>query len=394
MTILYFDCFSGAAGDMILGALLDAGSPEGAVRERLDTLGLLGWDMNVERVDRAGIAATKVTFAISNDLQSRSYRDIVTIVERARIDEPAKRRALDAFRILAAAEGRVHGVSPDDVHFHEAGSLDAILDVVASAIAIEHFMPAHVVASAIATGTCTVEMAHGTFPLPAPAVVEILAGRGATVYGRGSRELITPTGAAILAASADEFASLPAMQLKATGYGAGSQQDVTSNVLRVLVGVASEDQPTGTYVLEANVDDATPEVLAHAASTLLDAGAQDAWIAPIVMKKGRPAFTLSALVDGARQERVTEIFFAETSTLGVRTYEVTKQALDRSYIETDIEGHPVRIKVGRRGDRVVTAAPEYEDAAAAARATGIPLREIYDRALAQARSLGPTPERP
>jgi uncharacterized protein (TIGR00299 family) protein len=300
-------------------------------------------------------------------------------------------RVRRAFDILARAEARVHGVPLEQVHFHEVGAHDAIVDIVGSAAALESLAPDEVITSSIPTGRGFVDSAGGTLPVPAPAVTEIL--RGATLYERGDAELVTPTGAALLAAFTDRFDAMPPLELEATGYGAGKHDTGREpNVLRVLVGRVVEPALTAptAILIETNIDDMSPELLPYVIDSLLVAGAQDAWLTSIVMKKGRPAFTLSVLVGRAEIDRVLDVVYRETTTLGVRVREVAKDELAREWIEVSVSGQPVRVKVGRWGGEIVTLAPEYDDAARTARATGLPVKEVYAEAtrLARAATVG------
>ena len=363
---------------MILGALVDAGAPVVEIKRAIQALPIESVGFEHGRAMRGGIEATAVSIEIPDEAEHRSYRDIVSMLGSAPLPENVLRRALKTFEILAVAEGRIHGVSPEDVHFHEVGALDTIADVVGAAVALEHFAPTSVVASSIPLGTGTVESAHGTIPVPAPAVTAIL--EGVPVRAGGEGEVITPTGAAILKAACDRFGEPPPMQLRSTGYGAGSRDLALPNVLRVMVGDAIEPERAGHMMLETNIDDMSPELVPYVIETLIREGAQDAWSSPILMKKGRPAFKLTALVDATTRERVLEAIYRETTTFGVRTTPVQKDELLREWIEVDVEGHAVRVKIARRGSDVVTVAPEYEDAVGAARATGLPLKDVYERA--------------
>jgi uncharacterized protein (TIGR00299 family) protein len=381
VNVLYFDCFSGAAGDMILGALLDAGAPEEEVLAGLDTLKLGDWQLRTQTTTKSGLRATKVEVS-THDAPDRNYNDIVKVVKDAALTEKVKTRALAIFDTLATAEGRVHAVALEDVRFHEVGSLDSIIDIVGSCAALEHFMPARIITSPVATGTGTGHTAHGTIPLPAPAVADILAGRGVPILGKGDVELLTPTGAAILATVSDDFGPPPSMVIERVGYGAGTLDLEMPNVVRVLVGTETGGEDAAAVVMEANIDDMSPELLPDVVELLLAEGAQDAWLTPIVMKKGRPAFTLAVLCETDHIDRLRDLVFRETSTLGVRMTPVTKNALDRHWVDAEVEGMVVRVKVGRHGPRNTTAAPEHDDAVAVARATGLPLRRVYELALA------------
>ena len=384
MTILYFDCFSGASGDMILGALIDAGAPPEQIERTISKLPVEEIGFRNGRALRGGIDATNIEIDIPDVASHRSYRDIVQMIRGAGLPERVRDRALDTFEILAIAESKIHGTTTDQVHFHEIGALDTIADVVGTAVAMEHFKPQMIVASAIPMGSGTVESAHGTIPIPAPAVTEILTGVPLVPGGEG--EVTTPTGAAILKAACDRFGDAPPMILRASGYGAGNRDLSVPNVLRVLIGDAVEREGSGQVLLETNIDDMSPELIPYVIDVLIREGAADAWSTPIVMKKGRPALKLSALVDNSTKDRVLDALYRETTTLGVRTVPIEKDELLREWVEIQLDGHPIRIKIARRGTDVVTVSPEYEDAAKVARATGIPLKEVYARSTLAART--------
>lgn len=383
MKVLYFDCFSGAAGDMLLAALIDAGAPYEKVATDLKCLGLSGWDLRISSTRSGGMRATRTEVHQTSSQMPRTYKELHAAVADAPLSSGIKDKALKTFRLLAEAEAHVHEVDVNEVRFHEVGAIDTIIDIVGCASALESLAPDRILTSEIATGTGTIETSHGTVPLPAPAVVEILGRTDAILVPHGSHELITPTGAALLAAVTNEFGSFPAMRVESWGYGAGSQQFQTPNVVRVLIGESLEpERPDEDVVLiEANIDDMTPELLAHAVERLLEAKAHDAWVTPIVMKKGRPAFKLSALTAETDEQRVVETFFRETTTLGLRVAPAARRTLEREWIETTVEGLLVRVKVGRYEGLVTTLSPEYEDAVAVARATDLPVKEVYARAL-------------
>ena len=385
MKVAYVDCSSGAAGDMLLGALIDAGAPEQNVRNALDALNLDGWALHIEGVLRRGIAATNVSVTVAQE-QSRSYADIVRLLSDAALDERTRQLALAVFEHLAKAEATVHGTVSKDVHFHEVGATDAIVDVVGCSAAITALELDRVVVSPIATGTGTVTSAHGEFPLPAPAVAEILRNSGATIFGRGHNELITPTGAAILATVADDFASLPPIRIEKVGQGAGDADLEWPNVVRILIGQLDKraDEPGGALLLEANIDDMSPELVPHAIDKLLVAGAHDAWVTSIVMKKGRPAFKLSALCSTELEATIVDVFFRETTTLGLRTSPVDRHILEREWIHTRIDGESVRVKIGRSNGVVTTIAPEHDDALQAAANLSLPLKTVYARSAEEA----------
>jgi uncharacterized protein (TIGR00299 family) protein len=384
-TTAWFHCFAGIAGDMALASLLDAGADLEEVRAILARLPVAGWRLEVEPVLRAGLSATRVKVAVSDDVVVRTYMHIVALVEEARLPPRVARRALDAYAALAEAEGHVHRRPPERVHFHEVGGHDTIVDVVGTAAALEVLGVDEVVSSPVATGTGTVRGAHGLLPNPSPAVVRLL--RGAPTYGREvGVELTTPTGAALLAATATGYGPLPAMRIEATGFGAGSRDleglpNCTQVVLGESIGAAGAGQPLA--VLETNVDDATGETLAHTLEMLLGAGALDAWITPVVMKKGRPGHLVSALVEVAEVEQVRRVLHAESGSLGVRSWPVERWAARRELHAVEVEGMAVRVKVG--AGRVKA---EQADAARVAARTGRPLREVLSEAEARWREGG------
>ena len=381
MKVLYFDCFSGASGDMVLGALLDAGASQDAVRGALNSLSLPGWSLTVDETKRNGIRGLRAE--VNAPLQSRrSYSDIKTLLQSADLDEEIRERSGEVFLALAEAEAKVHGTSVEDVHFHEVGALDAIIDIVGSCAAVADLAPDLIVCSPIRTGTGVAPTDHGLLPVPVPAVTELLDEIPVEISGEG--ESLTPTGAALLATFSDRSGPPPRLHLRATGYGAGARDPQVGlpNLLRVLIGDADEHDGYETHlVVETNLDDMLPELIPYVIERSMAAGAQDVWTYPIVMKKGRPALTLSALVTPKTLDAVLDVLYEETTTLGVRISPAAKRELHREWRTVQVEGYDVRIKVGQRSGRVTTASPEYEDAAKVARVTGIPLKEIYARAL-------------
>jgi uncharacterized protein (TIGR00299 family) protein len=389
-TLAWFHCFSGIAGDMALGCLVDAGADLDEVRGLLRRLPVGGWSLEAEPVQRCGIAATHVSVRAEDETVIRTASHITGLVEEARLPPAVAQRSLRTFRLLAEAEGRLHRRPPEQVHFHEVGGVDAIVDVVGTCAALDILGVDEVRSSPVATGTGMVRAAHGLLPNPAPAVVELL--RGAPTYGLDvAAELTTPTGAALLAANVTDWGPLPAMEIAANGFGAGSREiDGRPNVTQVVIGHADEpssgrdaafgDRPGQSVVLlEANVDDATGEVLAHAISALLDAGAHDAWITPIVMKKGRPAHVVSALADPSLARQVAGQLAAETGSLGLRGTTLERWPAARETGTVDVEGLPVRVKLSPGRVKV-----EHDDAARVARLRKRPLREVVTEAEAQA----------
>ncbi|HEU4488449.1 MAG TPA: nickel pincer cofactor biosynthesis protein LarC [Actinomycetota bacterium] len=392
MSTLFFDCFSGAAGDMILGALLDAGAPEAQIREMLGGLEVGDWRLEVSTVDKGGFRATRARFSIPEHDLGRNFYEVEAIVAGAALSEDVKTPALRAFTLLADAEATVHGTSRAQAHFHEVGTTDAILDVVAAFAALRLLAPERTVTSAIATGVGGLaETSHGRIPVPAPAVAQLFATHGVPVFQRGSTELITPTGAAILVAASESFGDMPEMTLERVGYGAGSKDLDHPNVVRAMLGQEIRDGGPDATLIEANLDDISPELIPYLIERLLAGGALDAWVTPVLMKKGRPAFVLSALASPAGAAAAIELVFQESTTLGLRTSTVSRHVLERDWTEVDVAGVPVRVKRGWHRGRIVTAAPEYDDARRAAEETGLPLKEVFARVLEAADSSRVTP---
>jgi len=382
--IAWFHCFSGIAGDMALGSLLDAGADVDEVRAMLERLPVSGWTLESEPVLRCGIAATKAHVHTEETTVVRTASHIAALVEEARLPDRVRRRAQAVFSALADAEGRLHRRPPEQVHFHEVGGLDAIVDVVGTCVALEVLDIDTLYASVIVTGTGMIRASHGLLPNPAPAVVELLSSVAAPTRGLDlGVELTTPTGAAIVAALASGFGPLPPMTIDASGFGAGSREiDGQPNATQVVVGTASEASLGGQplVLLEANVDDATGETLAHAVEALLAAGAHDAWITPIVMKKGRPAHTVSTLADVALSAQVGQVLTAETGSLGVRGTALDRWPAARSIDTVEVAGFHVRVKVSPGRIKV-----EHDDAARVAQRAGLPLREVLSLAEAEGR---------
>ena len=376
-TVAWFHCFCGIAGEMAMGALIDAGADLDEVRALCDRLPVDGWELEAEPVLRGGLAATKVSVRYVDTSVVRTAAHISAVIDEARLPDRVRTRAHGAFDALARAEGRLHGRSPDKVHFHELGSLDTIIDVVGACAALEVLGVDEVYASAVAHGTGLVRRPHGLVPVPTPVTVELLA--NAPTYGLDvTAELATATGAALLASTVTGWGPMPAMLIQASGFGAGDRElDDRPNVTQVVLGAADGELVPGQPVtlLEANLDDDTGETLAHAIAALLDAGAHDAWVTPVVMRKGRPGHALSALVDTALAAQVASVLVAETGAQDVRGQRMERWPLARQADEVDIEGRRVRVKVSAGRVKVV-----HDDAARAARHIGIPVREVVSLA--------------
>jgi hypothetical protein len=371
---------------MLLGALLDAGADEAPVREGLASLRVPGLELAVRRTERHGIGAARVEVFAPEDGTHRTWADVRAIVDRAGLPGRARGRAQETFRRLAVAEGHIHGVPAERVHFHEVGGTDAIADVCGVALALESLEIDRVVVSALPVARGFVDAAHGRLPLPAPATLELL--QGAPLHGvEGGGELVTPTGAALVAALAEGFGPLPAMTLEGIGYGAGARRTAERpNVVRVLVGRAAEDAPadrrSDVVQVETNLDDLPPELVPDAAAALFAAGALDVWSTPTLMKKGRPGVVLAALARPEREHAVAEALLRETTALGVRIFPAHRWELEREWRHVEVGGTAVRLKLGRLGGEVVTVAPEHDDCAAAAAIAGRPVATVWAEAMA------------
>ncbi len=407
--ILYLDCFSGASGDMILGALLDAGLPLDELRRALGSLAI-GIDVTADRVMRSGVAATKFRLhesgaasakasapkapgahghdhghdrahdhAYDHDRPSpqppvpspqshhhRSLVEIAALIDGSALSASGKARSQALFGRLAEVEAAIHGMPVDEVHLHEVGALDSIVDIVGAVFGLEWFGADEVVASPLNVGSGTVECAHGTFPVPAPATARLLQLQGAPVYARGvPAELVTPTGALLVTAYAHRYGPLPAMRIERIGYGAGDRElPGAPNVLRLFVGEAAADRPGDRVgVLEFEVDDMNPQIFGPLMDRLYAAGAHEVFYVPAQMKKGRPGTLVTAIAPPGLREALSAVVFRETTTIGLRYQEVERECLAREIVEVTTPLGAVRIKVSRRGGRVVNALPEFEDCA-------------------------------
>jgi hypothetical protein len=378
---LFFDCIAGISGDMALGALIDAGADFESIRSMLSTLPVEPFEVDVERVESHGLPATRIHVRTQATGVIRTYANIRALVDEAALPADAAELAHRIFRRLAEAEAVVHGRDVEQVTFHEGGAVDSIVGICGTTIAFTQLGIERAFASAVPTGFGMARTEHGTMPIPAPAVVELL--RGAPMYSRGVPfELVTPTGAAILASTVESYGELPSMRVESVGYGAGTNRTDFPDVLRVLIGeeVAASAPVVGELVLETNVDDLNPEVYNFVLERLLAAGAHDAWLTPIVMKKGRQAVKVSVLCSASEQEEIRRVLFRETGTLGVRATPVDERALERELIMTRTPYGTVRVRIGWLDGEAVSVAPEYEDCADAAREAEVPVREVYEEA--------------
>jgi hypothetical protein len=424
--ILYFDCFSGASGDMLLGALIDAGVPFGEVRRALGSLAIAPDSVWIERVTRAGVGATK--FHVQGERppvdqahdrgsghqhaheghdhhehgtsghgdpahghhateethhhHHRPLRDIYRLIDSSSLSHAGKDRAKELFQRLGEAEAAIHGVTLDEVHLHEVGALDSIIDIVGAVFALEKLGADKVIASPLNVGSGTIRSAHGLYPVPAPATVRLL--QGAPIYsGTQDAELVTPTGALLVAGYATAYGPLPSMRLQKVGYGAGTRDfPETPNVLRVLIGESDGAAQSETVtVIEAEIDDMNPQIFGLVMDRLLTEGALDVYYTSIQMKKNRPGTLLTVLASPDARERLTTTVFQETTTIGVRYRDMTRECLDRETVMVETAMGPVRVKVARRNGEVMNVSPEFDDCARIATVTGRPLKEVQAAAM-------------
>ncbi len=396
MTTAWFNCHAGVAGDMTLAALVDAGADPDAVAGMVAGLGVDGYAMHFERVQRCGVGATLANVVVHDEAGHgdhgaahghRPASEIFRLLDAADLPDRVRARARAVFERLAAVEGAVHGIDPADVELHEVGALDSIIDVVGVCAALESLDVTDVRCSSIGLGSGTITTAHGALLHPAPATIALLTGAAAPTHGLPTTlETTTPTGAALMTTLASGFGPIGAGTPTAVGYGAGSADPPgRANVVQVVLGDAatvdatSSDGGVDVTLLEANVDDVTGEVLAHTVTVLLAAGAHDAWLTPIVMKKGRPAHTISVLCDPADAARLHSVLVRESGTLGVRGSTLRKWPRRRTMITVDVDGQPIGVKVADHRIKV-----EFDDAVRAAQALDVPVREVIERAIAAA----------
>jgi uncharacterized protein (TIGR00299 family) protein len=378
--IAYLDCFAGVSGDMLLGALLDAGLELDALRSELARLGVDGWSLRAERVSRSGIAATKAHVELAESPQPhRRLPDILAIIERSTLDEGDRQRAADVFRRLADAEARVHGVAVDAIDFHEVGALDAIVDIVGSVVGLRLLGVERLYCSPLPAGGGTARSAHGALPVPAPATLELLAMAQAPIAastGDRPMEMVTPTGAALVTTLATF--ERPPMHVSVVGYGAGGRDpEGWPNALRVWLAEAIESATPAMLLVETNIDDMNPEIYGYVQERLFAAGGADVWFQPIQMKKNRPGVLLSVLCSADREDAIAGVLLRETSTLGVRVSPVSRHEVQRESFEFESSLGSAAVKVKRLPGEPPRVAPEYEACRRIAAARGLPLAEVY-----------------
>jgi hypothetical protein len=392
MKIAYFDCFSGASGDMILGALMDAGLPLEKLKAELAKLKLSHYDLKVEKVSKKSIAGSQAIVIVEEDHHHhhRHLSDIRTILENSDLDNSIKEKSIGIFTRLAEAEAKVHQTTVDQIHFHEVGAMDAIIDVVGSVAGIAALGIEKIVCSALHVGAGTVECAHGTLPVPAPATVELIQGK--PVYSTGVEgELLTPTGAAILTTLAAEFGPMPAMTLETTGYGAGNADISIPNLLRIAIGEATEEikglESERVAVMETSIDDMNPQIYDYLIEKMLHMGVMDVFLVPLHMKKTRPGMLLTVLCKIEMMDQITDFLLAETTTIGVR-WRIDHRMKARREIRTEKTTHgDIGFKIAKIGDRTVNVSPEYEDCKRVAMKKNVPLKNVMDAARSAATKL-------
>jgi uncharacterized protein (TIGR00299 family) protein len=396
MKLLYLDCFSGISGDMTLGALLDLGLPFDELRQALGSLMIEGWEIGVERVVRGGIAASKFNVfeprgsspaahagqAGSHGHGHRTLAEITRLIEQSALSADGRRKAATLFRRLAEVEAGIHQMPVEQVHLHEVGAVDSIVDIVGAVFAFEWLAPDRVVVSPLNVGRGTVRMAHGVLPVPAPATAQLL--QGVPIYASGPEmEMVTPTGALIVTAYAQQFGSLPAMRVERIGYGAGDHDpDGQPNVLRAMLGTAEAPVTVErVLVIECEIDDMNPQIFGVVMDRLLAAGALDVYYAPVQMKKNRPATLVTVIARPADRDALAGILFRETTTIGLRYQELDRERLDRESMSVETALGAVRIKIARRGGVVMNAAPEFDDCVRLARERQMPVKDVQAMAM-------------
>jgi uncharacterized protein (TIGR00299 family) protein len=385
MKLAYFDCFSGISGDMTLGALLDGGCPLETLRAGLQGLQVPGWTISAEKVWKNGMAATSVRVMTEDQSKHRGLSAILDILTKSTLSEPVRNNSSAIFRKLGEAEAAVHDVPLDKIHFHEVGAVDAIVDIVGACIGFEALGIEKFACSALNVGGGTAKMAHGFLPVPAPATAKLLQGK--PTYSNGvQKELVTPTGAAIVATLCDSFGPQPPMSVSAIGYGAGSADlEGQPNVVRIMIGEAAEKTVPGfdeeIAVIEANLDDMNPQIYGYFLEKALAAGALDVYTTPVQMKKNRPGTLLTLLCKPASTHALMSLIFAETTTLGARTYTAQRRTLPRETVKVHTQYGDVHVKLARINGSVRHIAPEYEDCRRLASEKNVPLQQVINEAL-------------
>jgi len=383
MKTLYFDCFAGASGDMILGALVAAGVEPRDLIEQLSYLNVSGWKIDFEKVDRSGISSTYAHVQTAHEHAHRHLGDILKIIYDSGLNQQVKDRAALIFSRLAEAESHVHNQPVEKIHFHEVGAIDAVIDVCGAAIGFDLLGIEKFISSPLRVGFGMAQMAHGRFPIPPPAVAELLKGK--PIYaGDIEGEFVTPTGAAIITTVCDRFETIPPMRIAASGYGAGTRNpNGFPNALRLLIGEVAETgiEDENLLMIETNIDDMSPQVFGHVIDRALELGALDCFLTNTQMKKNRPGILVSILCRPGDREKFLQLLFSETTTIGARSYEVHRRALARETIRVDTQFGPIDVKVARGSNGAVNVMPEFEQCRRAASAAKVPLRKVQAAAI-------------
>jgi uncharacterized protein (TIGR00299 family) protein len=378
MKIAYFDCFSGVSGDMILGALIDAGFDIRELESELSKLKISGYKVKTEKTGRKGISGIKFSVDVIEQNAERTLKDIVEIVDQSELDDDIKESSKKTFKELSMVEAKVHDQSVEEIHFHEVGGIDSIIDVIGSLIGIKKLGIEATYSSKIHVGTGFVECRHGVLPVPAPATLEML--KGVPIYSKGvEAELATPTGVCILKTLSKSFGIMPEMKVDKVGYGAGSRELEIPNLLRVYVGETDEREyeKDEVILIETNIDDMNPQLSAYASEMLLKQGALDVFMTPIFMKKNRLGTLLSVLTTQDKFDEVLSTVFSETTTLGVRIHHLERKKLSRQIVSVKTRFGEIKLKVGKVGNQIKNIAPEYESCKEIAMKQGIPIKEVY-----------------
>lgn len=389
MRVAYLDCNAGISGNMFLGAMLSLGLSKERLTSELLKLPLKLPALMIEKVNKNGISATSMEVTAFHEHEHRHLADIAELIKGAAYSEEITTKAIQCFTHLAEAEAKIHGVSVAEIHFHEVGAVDAIIDIVGACIGIQVLNIEKLVASPVRVGFGTVICAHGEIPLPAPATVELL--KGFKMFGGELEgEWATPTGAAILKTFVTASGPLPSLEIIGVGYGAGSANRAIPNVLRIILG--DDNQATVDYddqqlVLETNIDDMNPEIYSYVGELLLKAGAKDYYFTPVLMKKGRPGVVITVIAPFENAPAIEALLLKETTTLGVRRYEVKRSCLTRAQIEVTVAQQKIRVKTAYQNGLLLKYAPEYEDCLSVAKITQIPLKNIYEEAVLEARKV-------
>lgn len=379
MRIAYFDCFSGISGDMIMGAMLDLGLDFNFLKKELEKLKLGNYEIKAEKTVKSGIAAKKfdVIARHGHNHEERNLSEISKIIENSKLNNEIKSAIKKIFYKIAAAEAKIHNKSINQIHFHEIGAIDTIIDVAGAVIGLKKLRIGKVYCSKLNVGTGFVEFSHGKWPVPAPATAEILKNVPA-YHNNIEAELVTPTGAAIITSFAEKFGEMPAMKIEKIGHGAGTKELEQPNVLRIFLGELNDGGNGAISVIETNIDNMNPEIYTYVIDKLLDNGALDAYLTSIIMKKGRPAIKLTALCEIRDTEKLCKIIFDETTTLGLRIYEATRKKLEREIKTVKTKYGNVRVKISRLNGEIKNIMPEYGDCVRIAKKHKIPLKGVYE----------------